>query len=89
MIRVHDSNKSSDLLTKNRNVLDTIKMSALLYCDGKRKSSAKNHLVNLYFLNGVHHIKRGELGRGLFLIFSALFSYRFYLNRLRKLVHKS
>ncbi len=87
-IRVHQSNKSSDLLTKNRIVLDTIKMISMLYCNDKKRLLAKKHLVNLYFLNGVHHVKRGEYYRGFSLILRALLNFRFYANRITKIIHK-
>jgi len=78
-IKIHDSNKSADMLTKDKIILNTMKTIAELYCSDEKKEISKRFLAVRKFYAGLSHIKRRNFLIGAKWIASSLMSRHFYL----------
>ena len=84
-VRVHDSNKSADMLTKDRIVLQTMQLVANLYCSPAMRRTAKKFITNKYFYSGLSQVRSGNYKQGFSWLLVALTDYNFYYNKLEKL----
>jgi glycosyltransferase involved in cell wall biosynthesis len=84
-IRVHDSNKSADSLTKDRIVLRTMQLVSNLYCSPKMKIEADKYITSKFFYSGLSQIKSGNYRQGFSWLFTALTDFNFYYSRLQKI----
>ena len=71
-IRVHDSNKSADYLTKNRVNLMTMIMFRDLYSDSNTRSLYNHYISQKLFLDGTSYISKGHYRQGIRNIASSL-----------------
>ncbi len=71
-VRVHDSNKSADFLTKNNVNLSSMKLYRDLYVKEEGRSLCNFYISQKQFGMGKHYLKRGLLRLGLSHIFQSL-----------------
>ncbi len=84
-IRVHDSNKSADTLTKDRVVLQTMKLLTNLYCLPEKQKIAKRLIAKKFFYSGITQIKAHNYKQGISWLLMALIDYNFYQSKLEKI----
>ena len=84
-VRIHDSNKSADSLTKNRIELQTMQLVTNLYCSPAMRRTAKKFITSKYFYSGLSQVRAGNYKQGFSWLFMAFTDYNFYYSKLKKI----